>query len=148
MNEYAATLSIDLGASYTKVSFRPKLPQGDGPQSEAAAKILVLDGSPLIPSLAIYAGRVDRPWVFGREAALQPMAAGMSRFINWKSNFFREGNDEHSVEATIIAVHFLVGCEKGWPGLTRILKIAKRAWQSPHLMEKKRKLKCWQSAWN
>jgi len=109
MNEYAATLSIDLGASYTKVSYRPKLPQGDGQQSEAAAKILVLDGSPLIPSLAIYTGRVDRPWVFGREAALQPMAGGMSRFINWKSNFFREGNDEHSVEATIIAVHFF-----GW----------------------------------
>src|ERR1035437_558103 len=106
MNEYAATLSIDLGASYTKVSYRPKLPYGDMQHKEAAAKILVLDGSPLIPSLAIYTGRTDRPWVFGREAALQPMAGGMSRFINWKSNFFREGNDEHSVEATIIAVHF------------------------------------------
>jgi hypothetical protein len=43
MNEYAATLSIDLGASYTKVSYRPKLPQGDRPQSETAAKILILE---------------------------------------------------------------------------------------------------------
>ena len=109
MNEYAATLSIDLGASYTKVSYRPKLPYGDMQHKEAAAKILVLDGSPLIPSLAIYTGRTDRPWVFGREAALQPTTGGMTRFINWKSNFFREGNDEQSVEATIIAVHFF-----GW----------------------------------
>ncbi len=109
MNEYAATLSIDLGASYTKVSYRPKLPHGNGLQSEAAAKILVLDGSPLIPSLAIYTGRTHRPWVFGREAAEEPATSGMTRYINWKSNFFREGNDEHSVEATIIAVHFF-----GW----------------------------------
>jgi hypothetical protein len=109
VNEYAATLSIDLGASYTKVSYRPKLPQGDRLQSEAVAKILVLDGSPMIPSLAIYTGRTDRPWVFGREAALLTTTGGMSRFINWKSNFFHEGNDEHSVEATIIAVHFF-----GW----------------------------------
>jgi hypothetical protein len=109
MNEYAATLSIDLGASYTKVSYRSKLPQGDGLQSEATAKILVMDGTPLIPSLAIYTGRTDKPWVFGHDAAVQPMTGGMTRFINWKSNFFREGNDEHSVEASIIAVHFF-----GW----------------------------------
>ena len=109
MNEYAATLSIDLGASYTKVSYRSKLPHGDGLQSEATAKILVLDGTPLIPSLAIYTGRTDKPWVFGHDAAVQPMTGGMTRFINWKSNFFREGNDEHSVEASIIAVHFF-----GW----------------------------------
>jgi len=109
MNEYAATLSIDLGASYTKVSYRPKLPHGDKQPSEAAAKILILDGSPLIPSLAIHTGRTDKPWVFGRDAALQPTTSGMNRYINWKSNFFREGNDEHSVEAAIIAAHFF-----GW----------------------------------
>lgn len=109
MNEYAATLSIDLGASYTKVSYRPRLPEGGKHQSEAAAKILILDGSPLIPSLAVHTGRADKPWVFGRDAALLPTTGGMTRYINWKSNFFREGNDEHSVEATIIAVHFF-----GW----------------------------------
>lgn len=109
MNEYTATLSIDLGASYTKVSYRTKLPHGDKQQSEAAAKILVLDGSPLIPSLAIHTGRADKPWVFGRDAAIATATSGMNRYINWKSNFFREGNDEHSVEATIIAVHFF-----GW----------------------------------
>ncbi|HEV2693037.1 MAG TPA: hypothetical protein VG347_09110 [Verrucomicrobiae bacterium] len=109
MNEYAATLSVDLGASYTKVSYRPKI------ASRRQTPIRCRSQNPhfgrqLPHSVACDPYRQGRQTlVFGRDAALLPTTPGMNRYINWKSNFFREGNDEHSVEATIIAVHFF-----GW----------------------------------
>ena len=106
MNGFRATVSIDLGASYTKVAYRPRLPHEGEHFGEAEAQVLVLDGSPLIPSLAIFTGRASQPWVFGREAAIIKPSEEMKVFINWKANFFRPGNDEISVEAVIVAGHF------------------------------------------
>ena len=46
-----AVISIDFGASYTKISYRQEMaPQG---QFRHESKVLLLDKSPLIPSLAI-----------------------------------------------------------------------------------------------
>ena len=46
---YQATLSIDLGASYTKVAYRPAcIPAHNGEQKEEA-QVLSADNSPLIP---------------------------------------------------------------------------------------------------
>lgn len=106
MTEYPATLSVDLGASYTKVSYRPRLaPTRPGPFA-VESQILTVDGSPLIPSLAIYTGDKKQPWLFGQTAARTKPSADMKVLVNWKSNFFRPGNDELSVEAVVAAGHF------------------------------------------
>ena len=61
---FEATLSIDLGASYTKVAYRlaciPERTRGV-PQE---AKVLMIDNSPLIPSLAIRTRDAAQPWIF------------------------------------------------------------------------------------
>ncbi len=102
-------VSIDLGASYTKVAYRPScLPRGTGRQ-ERLAKVLVLDGSALIPTLAISTGNKKLPWVFGRAAAGMTPTADMEVFLNWKANLFRSTNDKESAEAVTVAGKFF-----GW----------------------------------
>jgi hypothetical protein len=67
---FEETVSIDLGASYTKVAYRRAINADQIGVFKEAAKILVIDESPLIPSLAIRTRDPQRPWFFGREAAL------------------------------------------------------------------------------
>ena len=106
---FEATLSIDLGASYTKVAYRKKcVPDGVRSITENA-RILMVDGSPLIPSLAIQTKSKSKPWVFGWEAANLKPDASMRVFQNWKANLFRPQNDKDSAGAVIVAEHFL-----GW----------------------------------
>lgn len=106
---YEATLCIDLGASYTKVAYRrPCVPNGAGPKREDA-QILLIDGNPLIPSLAIKTQSTNTPWVFGWDAANLTPDASMRVFYNWKADLFRPQNDRDSAAAVIVAEHFF-----GW----------------------------------
>lgn len=109
---FEATLSIDLGASYTKVVYRPAcVPQEVG-TIQREAKVLMESAPPpiirssLIPSLAIRTRDKAKPWVFGWEAAALNPDASMSVFQNWKADLFRPHNDKDSVAAAIIAHRF------------------------------------------
>ena len=103
---FEPTLSIDLGASYTKVAYRATcLPSTLGTES-AESKVLVVDNSPLIPSLAIRTRDAAQPWVFGRRAAALNPNHEMQVFQNWKADLFRPRNDKDSVTAAIIAHRF------------------------------------------
>lgn len=102
---FEATLSIDLGASYTKVAYRPVcLPDAVG-TLPAEAKVVMVDNSPLIPSLAIRAYNGNQ-WYFGRQAARLNPSRDMPVFQNWKADLFRPKNDKDSLTAAIIAHKF------------------------------------------
>lgn len=103
---FDSTLSIDLGASYTKVAFRKKCVPSELGQTEQDAKLLMVDGSPLIPTIAIRTGRKSQPWVFGQQAAQLNPATGMQVFQNWKANLFRPKNDQDSAGAVLVAGQF------------------------------------------
>lgn len=103
---FEATLSIDLGASYTKVAYRAACnPSTPGPLREDAT-VLMVDGSPLIPSIAIQTQRKDMPWVFGTMAAQLNPDASMTVHRNWKSRLFLPHNNVESVEAAFVAEQF------------------------------------------
>ena len=112
---FEATVSIDLGASYTKVAYRKTCAPAGVRSVDEDAQILMVDGppeigrTPLIPSLAIQARGNSKPWMLGWEAAVSNPDASMSVFQNWKSNLFRPQNDKDSAAAVIVAEHFL-----GW----------------------------------
>lgn len=103
---FEATLSIDLGASYTKVAYRSACIPTQVRPADQEAKILMFDNSPLIPSLAIRTRNVGQPWIFGRQAALMNPDGGMQVFQNWKADLFRSNNDKDSATAVIIAHRF------------------------------------------
>src|SRR5581483_4475041 len=102
---FEETVSIDLGASYTKVSHRREcLPVKKG-VFEQDAKILMVDNSPLIPSLAIRTGDKRQPWVFGWKAAnMNPV--GMEVFQNWKAKLFDPHDKKESLTAITVAGKF------------------------------------------
>lgn len=106
---FEATVSIDLGASYSKVAYRKSFVPSGVRSSKEEARILMIDGSPLIPSLAIQTRSKTKPWVFGWEAANLKPDGTMKVFQNWKANLFRPQNDKDSAAAVIVAEHFL-----GW----------------------------------
>src|SRR5687767_7896372 len=99
---YDPTLSIDLGASYTKIAYRDScVPEKKGERKQEA-QVLLFEKAPLIPSLAIRTRNSALPWVFGWQAAkMNP--AGMQVFQNWKADLFRPKNDKDSATAAIIA---------------------------------------------
>src|ERR1700733_10120959 len=99
---FEATLSIDLGASYTKLGYRPAcIPEHTGIVQKEAS-ILMIDNRPLVTSLAIRTRSATQPWNFGRTAAGMNPNREMQVFQNWKANLFRPQNDEDSVTAAII----------------------------------------------
>lgn len=106
---FEATVSIDLGASYTKVAYRQACDPGGPGTVREDAKILMVDGTPLIPSIAIQTVRKERPWVFGVEAAKLNPDATMKVHKNWKANLFLPQNNAESANAVIVAEHFF-----GW----------------------------------
>src|SRR5580704_16069929 len=103
---FDATLSIDLGASYTKVAYRPScVPNGVGMASQES-KVVMIDNSPLVPSLAIRTRNAAQQWIFGRSAAAMKPSKEMQVFQNWKADLFRPTNDKDSAAASIIAHRF------------------------------------------
>lgn len=103
---FEETVSIDLGASYTKVSYRRDcVPKKKG-ICEQEAKILMVDNSPLIPSLAIRTRDSRQPWVFGWKAAKMNPASGMEVFQNWKADLFHPSNSKDSATAVTVAGKF------------------------------------------
>jgi hypothetical protein len=102
---FEAILSIDLGASYTKVAYRNTCAPPKGEQKEPA-QVLFFDGSPLIPSLTIRTRNPAQPWVFGRLAAGMTPSVEMQVFQNWKADLFRPRNDQDSATAAIIVHRF------------------------------------------
>lgn len=106
---FEATLSIDLGASYTKVAYRKNCVPSKKGSAVENARLLLVDGSPLIPSLAIQTRSRSKPWVFGSAAANLKPDATMKVFQNWKAHLFRPQNDRNSAAAVIVAEHFF-----GW----------------------------------
>src|SRR5437870_4832721 len=106
---FEATVSIDLGASYTKVAFRSACAAGVGQPYKEDATLLMVGASPLIPSLAVRTKRPAQPWIFGQEAANIRPGKDMEVFPNWKADLFRPENDKKSAAAVIVAYHFF-----GW----------------------------------
>ena len=98
-------LSIDLGASYTKLAWRP--PWDDGDLFSTPSCSLAIDGEFYIPSIAvdITDGKGPR---FGTEAAgLNPGTNGRT-YRNWKSILFGASPDPHALsEAHEIAEGYL-----------------------------------------
>ncbi len=81
----APTLGIDLGASFTKVSYRPGWK--DGKRYEVPSRLLIIEGSPLIPSLAIFNGKRGN-WMLGKAAAELTPGSDDQVFENWKAAIF------------------------------------------------------------
>jgi hypothetical protein len=103
---FEATLSIDLGASYTKVAYRDACIPSQTGTLPKESRVLLFDDSPLIPSLAIRTDDSANPWIFGRVAAQTKPGARMRVFQNWKADLFRPKNDKDSATAAIIAHKF------------------------------------------
>lgn len=93
-------LSIDLGAAYTKVSYRPRMQPGV-PFNEPS-KVLILDperapvpsAAALIPSIVIC--DMVGQWSFGRTAADFPPTACAQVAENWKKNLLDSDNPPES----------------------------------------------------
>jgi hypothetical protein len=81
----APVIGVDLGASFTKVSFRPAWV--GGPHYSEVSKMVVIDGSPLVPSLVIYSENNNR-WLFGKEAAGYFPTHEDRVYANWKSSLY------------------------------------------------------------
>src|SRR5216117_1599911 len=79
-------LGIDLGASFTKVSYRPGWTAGR--TYNTPCRLLMIDGSPLVPSLVIHTKDQRKEWLCGREAAQYRPKAGARVFSNWKASLF------------------------------------------------------------
>lgn len=103
---FGSTLSIDLGASFTKVARLPACRPTFGHAVVKAAKVLAVDGLALIPSIAIRTGRDDQPWVFGQDAAGLRPGPRMEVYRNWKANLFQSQNNRDSAAAAVVAEQF------------------------------------------
>lgn len=103
---FEETVSIDLGASYTKVAIRRACEAKRTGIVEQQAKILMVDNSPLIPSLAIHTRDSRQPWVFGWTAANINPARNMEVFQNWKAKLFLPRNNEDSATGVTVAGRF------------------------------------------
>lgn len=100
------TVSVDLGASYTKIGFRPECAPRIRAPFEREAEVLVIQGGPLIPSLVVQTRRTKQPWLFGHEAAEYRPAPGSIIHTNWKSGLYRPTNDGDAAQAAVIAEKF------------------------------------------
>ena len=90
-------IGIDLGASYTKVSFRPGWKSGK--RYEARSQLVNIDRDPLIPSLAIL---TRKGWIFGQEAAEYTPNPADQVYQNWKARIFSDSRSE-DVDASLDA---------------------------------------------
>ena len=103
---YPNTISIDFGASSTKVAFRSEcLPVSMGEHTHNA-RMFAVDSSILIPTLAIETGRSDQPWFFGQAAEELTPTEEMKVHRNWKAGLLRRDNGPETVRSTIVAHYF------------------------------------------
>jgi hypothetical protein len=98
-------LSIDLGASYTKLAWRPSWGVGD--VFNAPSRSVEIDGEFHIPSIAVDLGE-GRDRLFGTEAAGVNLGANGRTYRDWKSVLFDASPDPNALaEAKEIAEGFL-----------------------------------------
>ncbi len=103
--KYPCTLSIDLGASYTKIAYREDCTPSKTRRVTKNARVMMLGHSSLIPSLAVQ-GKKGR-WFFGHQAAKMLPGPSQRIYQNWKANLFRPENDEETASAVIVTQQFL-----------------------------------------
>jgi hypothetical protein len=92
-------IGVDLGASFTKVSYRPAWVSGD--QYSEISQMVVIEGSPLVPSIVIYSDRNGK-WLFGEEAAGYYPTPEERVFSNWKAALYSQRLD-HKVDGAMDA---------------------------------------------
>ena len=63
----------------------------------------MVDGNPLIPSIAIQTQRKNMPWIFGVKAAKLNPDGTMKVHKKWKANLFLPQNNAESANAVIVA---------------------------------------------
>src|SRR5664280_471821 len=103
---HITTISIDLGASFTKVGFRLGCAPTAGQPFEFEARVLTISGDALIPSLAVKTNQDRLPWLFGQDAADSRRGPGLEFCTNWKKGLYRPDNDAEAVKSAIIAHRF------------------------------------------
>ena len=87
MPDYEApVLGVDLGASFTKIAYRPAWTEGR--RYEAPCRLVMIEGKPLVPSLVIRTTNKRNPWLCGQTAASYRPANGDRVFTNWKADLF------------------------------------------------------------
>lgn len=108
------TISIDLGASYTKVAYRGALERhGRQKFASADAEVAIIEGTATIPSVMIQTGDRRRPWVAGSEAAKITPSQKMKVFANWKSALYSSEFDAKKVELVLVAREFFAWLLEG-----------------------------------
>lgn len=103
---FEPVLSMDFGASYTKIALRNACHPSPGHAYDSRAQHIILDQSVLIPSLAIHTKRPRSPWLFGRQAAELSPDGKMEVFQNWKSSLFHAQNNKDTAASVIVAEQF------------------------------------------
>lgn len=92
-------IGVDLGASFTKVSYRPAWNTG-GHYGEPS-QMVVIEGSPLVPSIVIYSVKNGK-WLLGEEAADYHSTPEDRVFSNWKAALYSQRLD-HKVDGAMDA---------------------------------------------
>jgi hypothetical protein len=92
-------IGVDLGASFTKVSYRPAW--NDGSRYTETSQMVVIEGSPLVPSIVIYSDRNGK-WLFGDEASDYLPTPEDRVFSNWKAALYSQRLD-HKVDGAMDA---------------------------------------------
>ena len=87
-------LSIDLGASYTKLAWRNAWHGTE--EYNSRSKIIQLDGEECVPSLVVDLGGGGK-WIFGEEAAKSVPGKGWCPHRNWKAGIFSPDNNSQSI---------------------------------------------------
>lgn len=102
------TISIDLGASYTKVAFRNVLERPRGKYfAQADSYIAVIEaGAVMTPSLMVQTHSARHPWIAGQKAYNMIPADNMGVYSNWKQTFFSAEFEKKKVEVAIVAGNF------------------------------------------
>ena len=104
MHPYPHTLSIDFGASFTKIAYRSPCAVYTAPgRYDESAEVIALDAVILVPTLAIQTGSDAQPWAFGQTAAGLNPGPKMRVFNNWKAGLFNRDNSPGAASASIIA---------------------------------------------
>ena len=82
----APVLGIDLGASFTKVSYRPGWTEGN--RYDEPCRLVMIENRPLVPSLVIHKKGARKSWLCGQAAAGYRPLADDQVFTNWKADLF------------------------------------------------------------
>ena len=103
------TIGIDLGASYTKISYRQPLVRPGAGYAAMNTDIVIFEQNVIIPSLVIKTNNREHQWLMGKTAAEITPGGDMKVFENWKSALYSNDFDEGKVELITAAGEFF-----GW----------------------------------